>query len=128
MKLPVYNLVIRVHKYDDDAKGDADDARLHTTSDDEGIDTIIHKDNDDDDGNFYDNDNDDKEKDDSNDDNHAENGNGGPVNDNDDTDKFRKNYGNSIICVVHKTILIIVVSATTLEKSRKFHYFRKYFL
>ena len=126
MKLPVYNLVIRVHKYDDDARGDADDARLHTNSDDEGIDTIIHKHNDDDDGNFYDNDDDDKEKDDSNDDNHAENGNGGPVNDNDDTDKFKNNYGNSIIYVVHETILITMVLATTREKSRKFHYFRKY--
>ena len=126
MKLPVYNLVIRVHKFDDDARGDADDARLHTNSDDEGIDTIIYKHNDDDDGNFYDNDDDDKEKDDSNDDNHAENGNGGPVNDNDDTDKFKKNCGNSIIYVVHETILITMVLATTREKSRKFHYFRKY--
>jgi len=124
MKLPVYNLVIRVHKYDDDARGDADDARLHTNSDDEGIDTIIHKHNDDDDGNFYDNDDDDKEKDDSNDDNHAENGNGGPVNDNDDTDKFRNNYGIFIIYVVHETILISMVSATALENSRECYDFR----
>ena len=32
MKLPVYNLVIRVHKYDEAAKDDADDAHLHTNS------------------------------------------------------------------------------------------------
>ena len=72
MKHPVYNLVIRVHKYDDDAKGDADDARLHPNSDNKGTDTIRRKHNDDDDGNLYDNDDDDKEKDDSNDDNDAE--------------------------------------------------------
>ena len=52
MKLPVHNRIVRVHKYDDDARGDADDTHLHTNSDDEGADTIRHKHNDDDDGNF----------------------------------------------------------------------------
>ena len=90
MKLPVYNLVVRVHRYDDDARGDADDIRLHTNSDDEGADTIRHKHNDDDDGNFYENDDDEEEKDDDNDNNDAENDNDGHVNDDDDNDKFIK--------------------------------------
>ena len=90
MKLPVYNLVVRVHKYDDDARGDADDTHLHTNSDDEGADTIRHKHNDDDDGNFYENDDDDEEKDDDIDDNDAENDNDGHVNDDDDKNKFTK--------------------------------------
>ena len=89
MKLPVYNLVVRVHKYDDDARGDADDTRLHTNSDDEGADTIRHKHNDDDDGNFYEND-DDEEKDDDNDENDAENDNDGHVNDDDDNNNFTR--------------------------------------
>ena len=87
MKLPVYNLVVREQRYDDDARGDADDARLHTNSDGEGADTIRHKHNDDDDGNFYDIDDDDKEKDADIDDNDAENGNGGHVIDDDDNDE-----------------------------------------
>ena len=83
MKLPVYNLVVKVHKYDDDTRGDADDTRLHTNSDDEGADTIRHKHNDDD-RNFYDNNDDDEEKDDDNDDNDADNDNDCHVNDDDD--------------------------------------------
>ena len=91
MKLPVHNRIVRVHKYDDDARGDADDTRLRTNSDDEGADTIRHKHNDDDDGNFYDNDDDDDEEtDDDNDDNDAENDNDGHVNDDDDNNKFTK--------------------------------------
>ena len=113
MKLPVYNLVVREQKYDD-ARGDADDARLHTNSDGEGADTIRHKHNDDDDGNFYDNDDDDdKEKDADIDDNDAENGNGGHVNDDNDNNKLIKNSPNSNIHVVHESIVMNMVSATT---------------
>ena len=98
MKLPVYNLVIRVHKFDDDARGDVDDARLHTNSDNEGTDTIRHTHNHDDDGNLYDNDDDDEEKNDSNDDNDAENGNGGHVNDNDENDKNTYAFPSFLLC------------------------------
>ena len=69
MKLPVHNRIVRVHKYDDDARGDADDVHLYTNSDDEGADTIRHKHNDDDDGNVYDNDGDDDDKEEEEDDN-----------------------------------------------------------
>ena len=62
MKLPVHNRIVRVHKYDEAARGDADDAHLHTNSEDEGADTTTHKHNNDDDGNFYDNDDDDDEE------------------------------------------------------------------
>ena len=89
MKLPVHNRIVRVRKYDD-GSGDADDAHLHTNSDDEGADTIRHKQNDDDDENF--DDDDDEEKDDDNDDNDndAENGSDGHVNDDDDNNKISK--------------------------------------
>ena len=87
MKLPVHNLIVRVHKYDEAARGYADDAHLHTNSDDEGADTATHKHNDDDDGNFYDNDDDDQEKDDDIDDNDVENDNNGHVIDDDDNDE-----------------------------------------
>ena len=120
MKLPVYNLVVREQRYDDDARGDADDARLHTNSDGEGADTIRHKHNDDDDGNFYDDDDDDKEKDADIDDNDAENGNGGHVNDDDDNNKLIKHSSNSNIYVVHRSIVITMVPATTRKKHRIF--------
>ena len=88
MKLPVYNLVVRVHQYNDDARGDAGDTRQHTNSDDEGAATIRHRHNDDDDGNFYDNDDDDdEEKDDDIDDNDVENDNNGHVIDDDANDE-----------------------------------------
>ena len=75
IKLPIHNPVVSVQKCDDDARGDADDVHLHEHFDDEGANTIRHKQNDDDDGNFYDNDgdNDKEEEEDDNDDNDNQN-------------------------------------------------------
>ena len=62
IKLPIHNPIVSVQKCDDDARGDADDVRLHGNSDDEGANTIRRKQNANDDGNFYDNDGDDDDK------------------------------------------------------------------
>jgi len=85
MELPIHNPIVSVHKCDDDARCDADDAQLHKNSGDEGANTIRHKHNEGDDGHFYDIDDDDKEEDD-NDHNDADND--GHVNDDDDNVKF----------------------------------------
>ena len=90
IKLLVHNRIVRVHKYDDGARVDADDAHLHTKSDDDRTHTIRHKHNDDDNGKFYNNDHDDEEKDDDNYVNDAEYDNDGHINDDDDNDKFTK--------------------------------------
>ena len=103
MKLPVYNLVIRIHKYDDDARGDADDVHLHKHPDDDGANTIKHKHNNDDHGNFYDNDGDDDDKEEDDNDDNAANDDG-RVNDDDDNVKFSKDLLNSSVFLVPNTI------------------------
>ena len=69
MELPAHNPIVSVLKFNDDARGEADDVHLHKNSDDGGDDTIRRKQNDDNDGNFYDNEGDDDDKEEEEDDN-----------------------------------------------------------
>ena len=66
MELATHNRIVSFLKCKDDARGEADDAHLHTNSDDDGTDTIRRKHND---GNFYDNDGDGDDKEEEEDDN-----------------------------------------------------------